>query len=255
MRGVLLTVAYDGTAFVGWARQKNGRSIEETLERAIRTIDPDSSVPRGTSRTDAGVHADGQCTAFDTTRTIDARGWVLAINSNLPDDVAVRQAREVRVEYNPRFASRAKRYRYRLLLEEVRDPNVRHRTWRVPWTLDVPRMQREAARLFGKHDFAAFRTSADERKDTERALSRVDVEPGRIASIVVEGDAFLHNMVRIIVGTLVDVGRGHLPEETVTRAFDARARADLGPTAPAEGLTLEHVDLDLGEGAGEPWPP
>jgi tRNA pseudouridine38-40 synthase len=252
MRGVLLTVAYDGTGFVGWARQKTGRSVEETLERAIRTIDPEASSPRGASRTDAGVHADGQRAAFDTTRTIDARGWVLAINSNLPDDVAVRQAREVRAEYNPRFESKGKRYRYRLLLDELRDPHRRHRTWRIPWTLDLETMRREAALLEGTHDFCAFRTSADERKDTERTLTKVTIEPD---SIVVEGDAFLHNMVRIIVGTLVDVGRGHLPSGTVTKAFETKTRSVLGPTAPPEGLTLEHMDLDLGEDAGAPWPP
>src|SRR5581483_8603606 len=155
MKGVLLTVAYDGSQFVGWARQKSGRSVEETLQQAIRKIDPDSSSPRGASRTDAGVHADGQRAAFDTTRTIDPRGWVLALNSNLPDDVAVRQAREVRAEYNPRFQSKLKRYRYRLLLDEVRDPNRRHRTWRIPWTLDLEKMRREAKLLEGTHDFAA----------------------------------------------------------------------------------------------------
>src|SRR5581483_10974576 len=132
MKGVLLTVAYDGSQFVGWARQKSGRSVEETLQQAIRKIDPDSSSPRGASRTDAGVHADGQRAAFDTTRTIDPRGWVLALNSNLLDD--------------------------------VRDLNRRHRTWRIPWTLDLEKMRREAKLLEGTHDFVVFRTSSDERK-------------------------------------------------------------------------------------------
>lgn len=257
MRGVLLTVAYEGAGFVGWARQRAGRTVEETLERAIREIDPEATAPRGASRTDAGVHADGQLAAFDATRSIDARGWVLALNSKLDDDVAVRRAREVRTGFDPRFAARRKRYRYRLLVDEVRDPSARHRTWRVSWALDLERMRREGARLAGTHDFAAFRTSADERKDTTRTLERVDVESEdrRAVSVVVVGDAFLHNMVRIVVGTLVDVGRGHLPEGTVTKAFASRARADLGPTAPPEGLTLEHVDVDAGEGAGAPWPP
>ena len=254
-QGVLVTIAYDGSEFVGWARQKSGRSVEETLAQAIHVIDPDASMPRGTSRTDAGVHADAQMAAFDTTRTIDARGWVLALNSNLPDDVAVRQARSIRAEYKPRFASRSKRYRYKLHCDELRDPNARHRTWRVAWELDRARMQREAGLLVGTHDFNAFRTASDERKDTNRTLSRVGLEPHeRTLSIVVEGDAFLHNMVRIIVGTLVDVGRGHLAEGTITKAFATGDRTVLGPTAPAEGLTLESIDLDLGEGAGEPWP-
>jgi tRNA pseudouridine38-40 synthase len=261
MQGVLLTVAYDGDEFVGWAKQKNGRSVEETLEQSVRTIDPDASTLRGASRTDAGVHADAQMVAFDSTRTIDPRGWVLALNSGLPDDLAVRQARPIRSTYNPRFTSRAKRYRYRVFTEEVRDPNARHRSWRVAWPLDLARMNREAALLVGPHDFKAFRSVNDQRIETKRTLFRVEIERddgalnGRILSVVVEGDAFLHNMVRIIVGTLVDVGRGHLPEGTVTKAFESGDRTILGPTAPAGGLTLEAMELELGEGAGEPWPP
>ena len=124
----------------------------------------------------------------------------------------------------------------------------------MAWTLDVARMQREASLLVGTHDFNAFRTASDEREDATRTLRRVEIEPGRLASIVVEGDAFLHNMVRIIVGTLVDVGRGHLAEGTVTKAFASGDRTVLGPTAPAAGLTLEAIDLDLGD-VGEAWPP
>jgi tRNA pseudouridine38-40 synthase len=255
MNGVLLTVAYDGSGFVGWARQKSERSVEATLEQAIRAIDPDASPPRGTSRTDAGVHAEGQLAAFDTTRSIDARGWVLALNAKLPDDVAVRRARSIDVEYNPRFAAKTKRYRYRIFNDELRDPHVR-RAWRVAHALDLDRMRREGARLVGTHDFAAFRASSDERLETTRTLARVAVEQDeKMVSIVVEGDAFLHNMVRIIAGTLVDVARGHLPEGTVERAFATKDRALLGPTAPPSGLTLEHIEIDLPQGAGDPWPP
>lgn len=255
-KGVLLSVAYDGAGFAGWARQPKGRTVEEILAGAILAVDPAASAPRGTSRTDAGVHAEAQPVAFDAALPIEPRGWVLAINANLPDDVAVRSARAVPAEYAPRFASRGKRYRYRLLLDVVRDPNARARTWRVGWTLDLERMRREGERLVGRHDFAAFRTSSDERKETTRTLTRVSVEreSERVVAIVVEGDAFLHNMVRIIAGTLVDVGRGQLEEGAVLRAFESRERAHLGPTAPPEGLTLEHVDLELPEGTGVPWP-
>lgn len=255
--GVLLTVAYDGAGFVGWARQRVGRSVQDTLHGALLEVDPSASLPRGTSRTDSGVHADAHPVAFDARLPLGARGWVLALNARLPRDVAVRSARVICAGYNPRFASRWKRYRYRILLDPVRDPHACGRTWRVGWALDLDRTRREAECLVGTHDFAAFRAAQDGRSDTRRALARVEIEPEghRVVAVVVEGDAFLHNMVRIIVGTLVDVGRGRLPEGTVTRAFESRERRDLGPTAPPEGLTLEHVELELPEGAGASWPP
>jgi tRNA pseudouridine38-40 synthase len=252
---VLLEVAYDGGAFHGWATQREGRTVEETLRGALHAMDPHARGPRGTSRTDAGVHAEGQLAAFDATRDIAPRGWVLGLNSQLPDDVAVRAARAVPPDFNPRFSARGKRYRYRVLLDEVRDPAWRSRAWRVGAELDLDAMEREARALEGTHDFAAFRTAADARPTTVRTLSRVAVErDGRIVSVVVEGNAFLHNMVRILVGTLVDVGRGRLAEGTAARALETGDRRVAGTTAPAHGLVLEQVHVDLPEGAGAPWP-
>jgi tRNA pseudouridine38-40 synthase len=264
MHGVLLTVAYDGSAFSGWARQPGARTVEDVLEAALRSVDPEASRLRGVSRTDAGVHAEAQAVGVDVSRDIDARGWVLATNAALPEDVAVRAARRVPAGLDPRDHAKKKRYRYRLLVDRVRNPLVRHRAWRVEHALDLERMAREAARLEGTHDFAAFRTSRDGRQDTTRTISRVSVEPPcaregcaerGVLSVVVEGDRFMHNMVRILVGTLVDVARGRLPEETVLRAFEEGQRSVLGPTAPAHGLTLERVELALPPGAEEPWPP
>ena len=210
---------------------------------------------RGASRTDAGVHAEGQLAAFDTSRDIPARGWVLGLNQHLPEDVAVRGARPVGPGYAPRFAARGKRYRYRVLVDPVRDPALRARAWRVS-EVDVDAVAREARAALGTHDFIAFRSSGDERENTVRTLSRVDVEreaqPGVIA-VVVEGNAFLYNMVRILVGTLIDVGRGRLEAGAVERALASRDRGDAGTTAPAHGLVLERVDVDVA-GAGERWP-
>ena len=255
-RGVLLEVAYDGTAFCGWAAQNGPRTVAETLRRAVVAIDPGSGPLRGASRTDAGVHADGQAVAFDTSRDIAARGWVLGLNRHLPDDVAVRAARAVPPGYAPRFASRGKRYRYRVLVDEVRDPRWRTRAWRVP-ALDVAVLEREAEAARGSHDFASFRASADERASTVRVLTRVDVEreeDPRVVAVVVEGDAFLYKMVRILVGTMVDVGRGRLGAGAVGRALEAKDRRSAGTTAPAHGLVLEQVELDLPADAGERWP-
>jgi tRNA pseudouridine38-40 synthase len=175
----------------------------------------------------------------------------------LPDDVAIRAARTVPVGFAPRFASRGKRYRYRVLVDRVRDPHWRARAWRVA-DVDVARMAREAEAARGTHDFAAFRSAGDERATTVRTLTRVAVEQSadaRIVSLVVEGDAFLYNMVRILAGTVVDVARGRLDEGAVARALAGKDRRLAGTTAPAHGLVLEHVDVMLPEGAGDPWPP
>lgn len=257
--GVLLEVGYDGTAFSGWAAQAGARTVEETLRGAIAAIDKDASLPRGASRTDAGVHAAGQAAAFDATLPIDPRGWVLALNAHLPDDVAVRSARVVPIGYQPRFAAQGKVYRYRLLLDRVRDPLHARTSWRIGFALDHERLRATCAKLVGTHDFGAFRTSRDERTITERTLRRVElvIDPTdpRHVSIVVEGSAFLHNMMRILVGTLVDVGRGRLDPSCIDQAFASRQRSALGTTAPAHGLTLERVLLAPVEGGGPPWPP
>jgi tRNA pseudouridine38-40 synthase len=256
--GVLLRVAYDGSAFSGWAAQEGARTIEDTLRTAIAAVDANASPPRGASRTDAGVHAKGQAAAFDAALPIEPRGWVLALNSNLPDDVAIRAARIVPIGYNPRFESKGKRYRYRLLLDQVRDPLHAAHAWRVGFSLELARMHDAARRLVGTHDFAAFRTSRDERTNTERTLRSVDLvtEDGdpRLLSVVVDGSAFLHNMIRILVGTLVDVGRGRLEPDCIDRAFASHDRAILGSTAPAHGLILEEVLLDPPAEGSDAWP-
>lgn len=254
--GILLTVAYEGTAFSGWAAQRDARTVEEVLAGAVRAVDPNASHVRGTSRTDAGVHAEAHPVAFDAVLPIEPRGWVLALNSNLPDDVAVRTARRVPTGFSPRFAAKEKRYRYRLLLDVVRDPLHAARSWRVGHPLDRERMREACEMLTGTHDFAAFRTSRDERTNTLRTLRQVLLEElsPRILSVVVDGSAFMHNMVRILVGTLVDIGRGQLELDGIARAFATGERKHLGTTAPAQGLTLEKVDLDLPDGASAPWP-
>lgn len=259
--GVLLEVAYDGTGFSGWATQRDRRTVEDTLRGAVLALDPRADAVRGCSRTDAGVHAERQLAAFDTALLMPPRGWVLTLNQNLPADVSVRAARHVEVGFNPRFASKRKRYRYDLYLDKVRDPILRNSAWRIGYDMDMARLEREAQAILGTHDFAAFRSANDVRAITERTIAGVFVTAApaggrsRRASIAIEGSAFLHNMVRILVGTLVDVGRGHLPEGTIARALASRDRSHAGQTAPSEGLTLEWIDAALPDGVGDPWPP
>jgi tRNA pseudouridine38-40 synthase len=257
--GVLLTVAYDGTSFSGWATQKDTRTVEDALRGAILALDPRATGPRGCSRTDAGVHAEGQLAAFDASLGMPPRGWVLQLNQNLPEDVSVRAAREVAVAYNPRFTSKKKRYRYLLVRDKVPDPLLRNRAWRVGFEMDMDRMVREARSILGTHDFAAFRSARDVREMTVRTITAVDVaqlgHDPRLWTITIEGNSFLYNMVRILVGTLVDVARDVLPEGTIASALRATDRAVAGQTAPAHGLTLQHIDVALPDESGAPWPP
>jgi tRNA pseudouridine38-40 synthase len=254
-QGILLEVAYDGTAFSGWATQRDARTVEDTLRGAVVAVDPKAQGPRGASRTDAGVHAEGQLAAIDAMLRMPPRGWVLTLNQHLPDDVAVRSARIAPVGFTPRFASVRKRYRYDLLLDKVRDPLLRARAWRIGYDMQMDRAAREAKAIVGTHDFAAFRAAGDERAETVRTIHDVRVEQRdrRVWSVTIEGNAFLYNMVRILVGTLVDVARGHSEEGTIARALAGRDRALAGQTAPAHGLVLESIVVDIPE--AERWPP
>jgi tRNA pseudouridine38-40 synthase len=245
---MLLTVAYDGTPFSGWAQQRDARTVAGELQGAIEVMDPAASPLRGVSRTDSGVHARGQLAAFDTSRPIEPRGWALGLAQQLPAEVAVTQAARFPAGFDPRAHVVGKLYRYALLCSPTRDPFWNKRAWRIDHRLNHELMQQEASSLLGEHDFAAFRGSLDQRADTVRRIVRAEVRSARsdprCVAIEVAGNRFLYHMVRIIVGTLVDVGRGRLAPGAVARALRSGARNDLGMTAPAEGLYLERVELD-----------
>src|SRR5688572_3882031 len=175
--GVLLTLSYDGTPFSGYAKQINARTIAGELEGAIATVDPKASTTRGVSRTDAGVHARGQIVAFDTTRDIEPRGWVLALNRELPDEIAVVRAARCEPRFEPRRAVQSKTYTYRILQSPTREPLLEGTAWRIPYRLNQLAMREAAAMLQGEHDFRAFRGAADARQDTVRRIFRIDLAP------------------------------------------------------------------------------
>jgi len=255
--GILLTVAYDGRSFSGWARQTNARSVAGELEGAIFAIDPKASRTRGLSRTDAGVHAKEQLVAFDTDKDITLRGWVLAISQHLPGEIAIVRAARVEPGFDARRHLTRKVYRYTVLHSLVRDPFLEGRAWRILERFNHSPLHELAQSLVGTHDFAAFRGAADTRTDTVRQIFRIDVGPAhndeRITLVDVEGDKFLYNMVRIIVGALIDIGRERLPKDALLRALASHARTDLGITAPPDGLCLERVVIDLPKLPA--WPP
>ena len=254
--GVLLTVAYDGTRFSGYAHQANARTVAGELLGAIRAIDPHASDVRGASRTDSGVHARDQKIAFDAARDLTPRSWVLGLSQHSADDLSVMRAARVPLGYDPRRTAHRKFYRYVVLQSPVRDALWRHRAWQVRDRLNHDLMRRAAHSLVGRHDFAAFRSKRDSRTETVRTLLRVEVivspaDP-RCLWIEVEGDRFLYRMVRVIAGTLVDIGRGARDLACITRALQSHERTDLGLTAPAEGLYLERVDLSTE--SDDKWP-
>lgn len=243
---VVLDLAYDGRTFSGFARQTNGRTVAGAVDAAIRSIDDGASLVRAASRTDAGVHARLHPVAFDPTRNLSTRSWTLALNERLPDEISVRRTRRAPRGFDPRH-SLWKRYRYVVLLAHSRDPLWNGRAWRVHERLNQTAMKQAASLLIGEHDFAAFRGARDERKFTVRRLVRVQVRKGssdaQTLEIEVAGTAFLYKMVRIIAGTLVDIGREKLAVDAISKAFQSGDRRDLGMTAPADGLYLEHVEL------------
>jgi len=248
---VLLRVAYDGRGFHGFAPQPEQRTVAGELLGALRTIDPTIAEVRGASRTDAGVHARDQRVAFDAVRDFPMSAWTGGAQRQLPETISIRAASAVEERFSPRANAIAKTYRYLLLDDEQRDPFLDGRCWRVPeaCTMDAfARMHAEAAALVGKKDFAAFRGAADQRENTVRSVSAVSLERSsedpRLVRIDVRGDGFLYNMVRIIVGTLVDVGRGRLKPGVAERALASKDRRVAGITAPADGLTLERFEMN-----------
>ena len=254
--GVLLSIAYDGALFHGMARQANVRTVAGELQGAIAAMDGHATLLRNVSRTDAGVHAEQQFVAFDASKLVSPRGWVLGLSKHVGRDIAITSAASVQVGFDPRNVAVSKTYRYRIYLSQLRDPFMERRAWRVGERLNHALMREEAATLQGYHDFGAFRSIGDRRADTRRHLTKISLEPDpsddRVIWWVVEGEKFLMHMVRIIVGTLVDVGRGRLSPGTCGRALTSCRRSDLGMTAPPLGLYLQRVVLT--EQGTDRWP-
>jgi tRNA pseudouridine38-40 synthase len=257
--GVCLTVAYDGTDFAGSQLQPRQRTVQGELERAIAIMTGHPTRIRASGRTDAGVHALGQVVAFDSAREIPLKGFFLGINRSLPDDLRVQRVAYCPLGYDPRFDALAKTYRYLAETGEAQNPLTRNRAYQLNrlWSLDVAAMREAARFLTGTHDYRAFRQADDIRENTMRTLHSIEVseaflgDPSTI-SIEVRGTAFMKNMVRILAGTLLDVGRGRLALESVPAMLGKDAeRLHSGHTAPAHGLTL--VSVELGR-KGQPSP-
>jgi tRNA pseudouridine38-40 synthase len=236
-------VAYDGTGFQGFQRQAPGlRTVQQVLEQALAGLGwPDPSL-RAAGRTDAGVHAAGQVVAYRLDWPHGPDRLTSALNARLPDDVAVRSTAGVPPDFDPRFSAVRRRYRYRLLLEAAPDPLRERFAWRIWPAPDLTAMQRAAAQLLGKHDFGALGRAPIPGGHTVRTVFRAEWRSAPPeADLVLEADAFLHRMVRRIVATLVEIGRGRGEPDRLQRALQAPGQPLKGKLAPAHGLCLESV--------------
>jgi tRNA pseudouridine38-40 synthase len=238
-----MTVEYDGTDFVGWQRQSNGPSVQAAIEDALAEMTGAATAIRGAGRTDAGVHAAGQVAHFDSDGNIPPHGFQRGLNALLPRSIAILAVEPVAPDFDARFSARGKLYRYSIWTAPARSPLRDRYVWHLRRPLDVALMQAGARVLVGKHDFSAFRAADCERRTTVRTLSRLAVaRHDDLVTVEVEADAFLKNMVRILVGTLCECGFGKRSPTDVQRVLDGRDRRHAGVTAPPQGLSLVRVD-------------
>ena len=239
MKRVMLTVAYDGTNYHGWQLQPNVITIESVLNEALSSLFQENIKVIGASRTDTGVHALGNIAVFDTSARMPAEKVSYALNQRLPEDIRIQNSTEVPCDFHPRHQNSKKTYEYRILNREFPMPIDRlysHFTY-VP--LDIEQMQHAAMYLKGEHDFKSFCSVNTVAETTVRTIYDISVEKSSdMISIKVTGSGFLYNMVRIIAGTLMEVGRGNIAHEKMPDILNALDRTQAGPTAPACGLTL-----------------
>lgn len=254
MKRIKLTVAYDGTNYCGWQIQPNGITIEEVLNRIITKVTGEPTKIIGASRTDSGVHALGNVAVFDTESSIPGVKMSYALNQKLPDDIVIVESEEVPLDFHPRYCEIEKTYEYNIVNTRVPIPTQRLTNYFVSFVLDVEKMRQGAEYLVGTHDFASFCSIKTDVEDTVRTIYSLEIiEDKGITSqnrdnnvdkkitIRITGNGFLYNMVRIIVGTLVSVGRGFYDPSQIKEMLEAKCRSEAGVTAPPQGLFLAEI--------------
>ncbi len=251
MRNIAMLIRYDGTNYHGWQRQKNGISVQQAVETALSDLTGENIEITGCSRTDAGVHALEYVFHFHSKTGIPAERLPYALNYHLPKDISALSAWEMEPEFHARFSAKGKRYIYRIWNSGIRNPFVSRYSWQMPYHLDVDAMISAAPILEGTHDFAGFMATGGSQKTTVRTVSccRVEQDPEQkeLITVTVEADAFLYNMVRIITGTLVEIGLGRIQIEDLPAIIESCDRKRCGLTAPPQGLFLKKVYYDFRE--------
>lgn len=242
MRNIKLTIQYNGQNYCGWQKQNDSLGIQGTIEKAIDDITKEKVKIIGSGRTDAGVHALGQVANFNTDCDIPIEKIPNALNSKLPKDISIIAAEEKDMDFHSRYSAKGKRYRYMIYNNSYRTPIYNNISYFVKYNLDIEKMKKEAKALVGTHDFKGFMSSGSSVKDTVRTIYDIQIfNQDDLIIIEVEGNGFLYNMVRILVGTLVDIGRGKI-ETDMLSIIKSKSRSMAGHTAPAHGLFLKKVD-------------
>ncbi|MCI6737587.1 MAG: tRNA pseudouridine(38-40) synthase TruA [Intestinibacter sp.] len=242
MRNLKITLQYNGENYCGWQRQPNSPGIQGTVENAIYEITKEKVKVTASGRTDAGVHALGQVANFKTETNIPASRIPDALNAKLPKDISVISCEEVDMDFHARYNACGKTYRYLIYNRPYRSPLYKNLAYHVKYDLDWDKIRLEAKYLIGTHDFVGFMSSGSSVKDTVRTIYDIKIEEHEgITSIEISGNGFLYNMVRIIVGTLVDIGRGRI-KHNMEEIINSKSRSMCGHTAPAHGLFLKKVN-------------
>lgn len=242
MSRMKLEISYDGTNYHGWQKQNNAVTIQETLEKSLQKIYKTSIETTGASRTDSGVHAKQQVVTFQAPFMIPPEKLPYALNANLPSDIIAYHAVEVQEDFHPRYHAKQKTYSYTMLTGKFMDPMLRNMALFVGQGLDIERMRYAANQFIGTYDFSAFRTVGSSVKTSVRTIYKSDIiQSGDILKYYVTGDGFLYNMVRIIIGTLIEVGRGSILGEAIPEIIASKERNQAGKTAPPQGLCLEAI--------------
>ena len=243
MKRIKLTIAYDGTNYCGWQIQPNGLTIEEVINRTLSKLTGEDIQVIGASRTDSGVHAMGNVAVFDTETTIPAEKIAMALNQRLPEDIVIVKSEEVASDFHPRYCDCSKTYEYHIINTRIPIPTKRLTNYFVSYNLNLDHMREAASYLVGEHDFVSFCNVRTDVENTVRTITALDIiENGNEITIRITGNGFLYNMVRIIVGTLIRVGRGFYTPEKVKEILEAKDRKAAGVTAPAHGLMLMEIN-------------
>ncbi len=239
---VAMIVEYDGTEYAGWQVQKNAVTIQEKIEKALETLGKGHITVYGAGRTDSGVHARGQCSHFEIDTNIPAEKFAFILNSKLPKDIRIKKSWQAPQDFHCRFSAKGKRYIYRIYNAPHSSALLGRYTMHVPEKLDLEQMRLAAEEIKGEHDFKAFCAAGSSAKTTVRRVTRLDINKSdEIIEIIVEGTGFLYNMVRIIAGTLIEVGKHKKTPAEVGEIIQGKARKNAGMTADANGLTMDEV--------------
>jgi tRNA pseudouridine38-40 synthase len=243
MRNLKLLIEYDGTHYQGWQVQPKGPTIQGVLEERLGLLTGEAIQLFGSGRTDSGVHALGQVAHFKTNSPMDIRSMQRALNSLLPPDMVIQKIEEVDEDFHARRHSKSKVYEYRILNRNLRSAFQRGFVWHIPQKIKFKEMEKATRRLIGEHDFSSFRSTGSPTQTTVRRVIRAEWKKGRngLIRFEIEANGFLKQMVRSIVGTLVEVGKGKIKGEDFQGILDSKDRKKAGPTAPAKGLFLKEV--------------